>query len=196
MRCRKPSSVPLRADRSARQGRPFIWAGGCPLGSSSHSWDLSDLPAEAMTALPRHHAPGRGARSSAYLVLLPAGFAMPRVSPRARCALTAPFHPYWGVRSRGPGVTRRRRDALLPTPDPRLPTPLAVCFLLHFPSAVIRTFSRAGRSRVAVSDRRALRARGRCRRPRKAARTFLPPRGPHRPAPTGDRLRRTTHPTS
>ena len=30
----------------------------------------------------------------AYLVLLPVGFAVPRVSPRARRALTAPFHPY------------------------------------------------------------------------------------------------------
>src|SRR6185312_16445499 len=29
-----------------------------------------------------------------YLVLLPVGFALPRPSPAARCALTAPFHPY------------------------------------------------------------------------------------------------------
>jgi len=29
-----------------------------------------------------------------YLVLLPVGFALPRPSPDARCALTAPFHPY------------------------------------------------------------------------------------------------------
>ncbi len=36
--------------------------------------------------------PGPGL--SAYLVLLPMGFAVPRVSPPARCALTAPFHPY------------------------------------------------------------------------------------------------------
>jgi hypothetical protein len=28
-----------------------------------------------------------------YLVLLPVGFAVPPASPRARCALTAPFHP-------------------------------------------------------------------------------------------------------
>jgi hypothetical protein len=28
-----------------------------------------------------------------YLVLLPMGFALPSVLPRARCALTAPFHP-------------------------------------------------------------------------------------------------------
>ncbi len=29
-----------------------------------------------------------------YLVLLHAGFCVPRLSPAARCALTAPFHPY------------------------------------------------------------------------------------------------------
>ena len=29
-----------------------------------------------------------------YSVLLPVGFAVPPASPQARCALTAPFHPY------------------------------------------------------------------------------------------------------
>jgi len=29
-----------------------------------------------------------------YSVLLPVGFAMPPALPSARCALTAPFHPY------------------------------------------------------------------------------------------------------
>ena len=29
-----------------------------------------------------------------YSVLLPAGFTLPRLLPAARCALTAPFHPY------------------------------------------------------------------------------------------------------
>jgi hypothetical protein len=43
-----------------------------------------------------------------YSVLLPAGFAVPRLLPAARCALTAPFHPYLGK-------------------------PEAVCFLWHFP---------------------------------------------------------------
>ncbi len=37
---------------------------------------------------------GFGKVVSAYLVLLPVGFAMPFVSPQTRCALTAPFHPY------------------------------------------------------------------------------------------------------
>ena len=40
-----------------------------------------------------------------YLALLRAGFCLPSVLPRARCALTAPFHPYlslapFGVRAR------------------------------------------------------------------------------------------------
>jgi len=35
-----------------------------------------------------------------YLVLLPVGFAVPLPLPAARCALTAPFHPY---RARRPG---------------------------------------------------------------------------------------------
>src|SRR5205814_5147348 len=33
-------------------------------------------------------------RALPYLVLLRAGFCLPPVLPRARCALTAPFHPY------------------------------------------------------------------------------------------------------
>src|SRR5262245_34972439 len=50
---------------------------------------------------------------SPYLVLLRAGFCLPLVLPRARCALTAPFHPY----CRAPCGAR-----------------LAVCFLCHCPS--------------------------------------------------------------
>ncbi len=46
-----------------------------------------------------------------YVVLLPVGFTMPLPLPVARCALTAPFHPY-------PPWPKRRR---------------AVYFLLHFP---------------------------------------------------------------
>src|SRR5262245_33256340 len=37
---------------------------------------------------------GRAVLMSPYLVLLRAGFCLPPVLPRARCALTAPFHPY------------------------------------------------------------------------------------------------------
>ena len=56
-----------------------------------------------------------------YMVLLPVGFAVPRPLPAARCALTAPFHPYRKPEGTGgllsvalslgsppPGVTRHR----------------------------------------------------------------------------------------
>jgi hypothetical protein len=35
-----------------------------------------------------------GSRVRPYSVLLPVGLAVPRMLPSARCALTAPFHPY------------------------------------------------------------------------------------------------------
>ena len=57
----------------------------------------------------------------AYLVLLRVGFTVPRPSLDARCALTAPFHPYPGR-----------------CPPARLREPTAtgaVCFLLHWPSS-------------------------------------------------------------
>lgn len=54
-------------------------------------------------------------RMDSYLVLLQVGFALPQLLPVARCALTAPFHPYHfhggifsvalSVGSRLPGVT-------------------------------------------------------------------------------------------
>ena len=68
------------------------------------------------TRSPRPHA-------RPYSVLLPVGFTVPRPSPAARCALTAPFHPYplavagvaggllsvaLSLGSPPPGVTRHR----------------------------------------------------------------------------------------
>jgi len=47
-----------------------------------------------MAGLKTDLAPRRRAPGHPYLVLLPVGFALPRPSPAARCALTAPFHPY------------------------------------------------------------------------------------------------------
>ncbi len=45
---------------------------------------------------PGEHEPARHERRACcpYLVLLPVGFAVPLPLPDARCALTAPFHPY------------------------------------------------------------------------------------------------------
>jgi len=74
----KPGSVHL----FTQTGRPFLW--------DAHCWTprATDPDGEPKTVLQtcacRHP----------YLVLLPVGFAMPLPLPVARCALTAPFHPY------------------------------------------------------------------------------------------------------
>ena len=64
-----------------------------------------------------------------YSVLLPVGFAVPPALPPARCALTAPFHPY----------------RVPPTPSPkrgRVRWGRAVCSLWHFPwTSARRTLS-------------------------------------------------------
>jgi hypothetical protein len=39
-----------------------------------------------------------------YLVLLQVGFTLPQLLPIARCALTAPFHPYLTVRKQSGGI--------------------------------------------------------------------------------------------
>src|SRR5688500_3695184 len=70
----------------------------------------SDLPADVSRPFDRGRAPAPGL--SAYLVLLPVGFAVPPLSPAARCALTAPFHPC----------------------QPRWNRDFGGIFLLHFPS--------------------------------------------------------------
>ena len=67
----------------------------------------------------------RGRASGPYSVLLQAGFALPPLLPAARCALTAPFHPYRAP-IRLPAAVMRRRQK-----DGRA----AVYFLWHFPSA-------------------------------------------------------------
>src|SRR6185437_11099663 len=54
-------------------------------------------------------AEARASRHS-YSVLLPVGFAVPPPLPAARCALTAPFHPY-----RGQNATQPRRSVLCGT---------------------------------------------------------------------------------
>jgi hypothetical protein len=87
--------------------------------------------------------PGPGL--AAYLVLLQVGFAVPPVSPRARCALTAPFHPYRkrGMKDEGGRMNRITADGRRTAPRSRslsslilLPSSLSPggIFLLHFPS--------------------------------------------------------------
>jgi len=79
-------------------------------GSSDLPGDSADGPSAPDREVPIRWPP--------YLVLLRAGFCLPPVLPRARCALTAPFHPYLvrpggmfsvplSFRSPWPGVTRR-----------------------------------------------------------------------------------------
>lgn len=97
-----------------------------PLGRSSPSASCDrprqrrgDAPGAVLTDLLR----GNGARCP-YLVLLPVGFSVPPPLPAARCAFTAPFHPYrpsgrpnglggifsvaLSLGSPPPGVTRHR----------------------------------------------------------------------------------------
>ena len=78
---------------------PFIWDARCrtPRATNPGGDPETDLPANRLCR--------------PYLVLLPVGFAVPLPLPVARCALTAPFHPYPEGRSLG----------------------RAVCSLWHFP---------------------------------------------------------------
>ena len=95
-----------------------------PLGpvSPRASRDLPGRPARKQASPYRL---GHGRRRP-YLVLLPVGFAVPPLLPPARCALTAPFHPYPQPAEAGPGG----RSALCGTfpgvaPAGRYPAP---CF--------------------------------------------------------------------
>ncbi len=90
---------------------------GRPLPDASRDQPGRRAKTPVMAAgFPRPHA-------RPYSVLLPVGFTVPRPSPAARCALTAPFHPYPLTVSGGaggllsvalslgsppPGVTRHR----------------------------------------------------------------------------------------
>jgi len=86
----KPGSVPSGRYGQAIDSRSWITIHlGRPLPDASR-----DLPEER-----RGKPPGPVARpTSSYMVLLPVGFVLPPPSPVARCALTAPFHPYPGFR--------------------------------------------------------------------------------------------------
>ena len=79
------------------QGRPFLCGERyrSPLDGQRRlaSHVSCDLPAERLASAWGIRLRPEG-RFSAYLVLLPVGFAMPSMSPSTRYALTAPFHPY------------------------------------------------------------------------------------------------------
>jgi len=67
--------------------QPFLWDASCDAPQAANPDDWS----EENRLSPRHP----------YLALLPVGFAVPPPLPDARCALTAPFHPYLIRRSGG-----------------------------------------------------------------------------------------------
>src|SRR5436309_11872090 len=79
---------------SSPREHPFAW-------TSRLSWDddhsSSPAIADGIKRPTRRLRAGRP-RSPPYLVLLRAGFGLPPVLPPARCALTAPFHPYPSTR--------------------------------------------------------------------------------------------------
>ena len=81
----QPACKPGSVQRIAPPGRPFIWD-ACrqtprAINPGGNEWTRSAAPLCGLHARP-------------YLILLPVGFALPPLLPEARCALTAPFHPY------------------------------------------------------------------------------------------------------
>ena len=63
-------------------------------GHSSGTFVAERLARPTRTAARKCASPAVKPARRPYLVLLPVGFAMPLPLPVARCALTAPFHPY------------------------------------------------------------------------------------------------------
>jgi len=108
--CKPGSVLGPRAD-----GWPFLWDARCRTPRATNPDGGRERPSRP-PGFPWH-------RARPYSVLLPVGFTVPRPSPAARCALTAPFHPCpWAVAggaggllsvalslgSPPPGVTRHR----------------------------------------------------------------------------------------
>ena len=83
MRSRRPVSRVLSSPKRSNDDEwPFIWG-------VRYRIPRRDLPGQR-----RGNPPVEYTTCRPYSVLLPVGFTLPRPSPRARCALTAPFHPY------------------------------------------------------------------------------------------------------
>jgi hypothetical protein len=79
---------------SGRHANGFACVTAIPLGRRSPGAS-SNLPGRLdPDIIPKRCL--RMASRRPYSVLLPVGFAMPPALPSARCALTAPFHPYLG----------------------------------------------------------------------------------------------------
>ncbi len=106
----------MACGQSPHTRRPFLWDAGYPAPPATYP------DGKIWTQIPKQasHRP--------YSVLLPVGFAVPPALPPARCALTAPFHPYRGKTLRTAAVCSlwhypwvRTRRMLSGTACPRSP---------------------------------------------------------------------------
>jgi len=85
---------PARSDWSHGDGKPNSVPAGEP-ASDGHSSRIAVADDLVHATRPRSADNGRSPkRAEDCLRLHPVGFAVPRLSPAGRCALTAPFHPY------------------------------------------------------------------------------------------------------
>jgi len=83
--------ISVRGGALRRHGRrPFLYAGDCSPAPATYPVTFASAEAKAART-------GRPI-TPPYLALLRAGFCLPPTLPPARCALTAPFHPYPSTR--------------------------------------------------------------------------------------------------
>ena len=96
----------LRMKSASRPVSRVLYGAGCPARDGHSSGTIvADRLEQPTRATRAGNAPATVARRHRpYSVLLPVGFAVPRPLPAARCALTAPFHPYPSKRG---GLARR-----------------------------------------------------------------------------------------
>lgn len=81
----KPGSVTALSD----DGRPFLWDAPRDAPHATNPGGEAEKPLRRRGTDESAALAGRP-----YSVLLPVGFTVPPPLPGARCALTAPFHPY------------------------------------------------------------------------------------------------------
>lgn len=81
-------------------GWPFIWDAGCPAPLATNPGGGAETRLAPYSPSQSRKGWNRGP-CRPYSVLLPVGFTVPPLLPGARCALTAPFHPYRGPRTAG-----------------------------------------------------------------------------------------------
>ena len=124
-----------------------------------------------------------------YSVLLPMGFTLPPLSPGARCALTAPFHPCLRSRSRAGGLFSVALSLRSPSPAVsrhRIPVePGLSSTRAQTPAAAVRPSGKRGVGAKKTPVKRASSSRVACGadQPRLRARAASRQAGPSRPAP-------------